>query len=246
MLAVIKNLLGLSKYQGVKILMYHHVLPSAICVDDPLYVTTEQLDAQLSYIKKHYNTVFFKDLKNSDKLAHKLIITFDDGYYNNLEYLVPLLEKHQLKATIFIPTGFIMDNLDNPEKPFMSFSEIARLNPDLIEIGLHSHAHVNLAELSLEDLEQDLNTNIQILRDHQIQFSPVLAYPYGRFPRKNPKKQAFFEVLQKLGITHGIRIGNKIESYPFKKSYEVNRIDIKKRDSLTTFKWKLRLGKLKL
>jgi hypothetical protein len=42
------------------------------------------------------------------------------------------------------------------------------------------------------------------------------------------------------------RIGNRVNRFPFKNKFEIQRIDIKGQDSLTTFKWKLRLGKLRL
>ena len=42
------------------------------------------------------------------------------------------------------------------------------------------------------------------------------------------------------------RIGNRVNKFPFKNKYEIQRIDIKGQDSLLKFKLKLRFGKLKL
>jgi hypothetical protein len=42
------------------------------------------------------------------------------------------------------------------------------------------------------------------------------------------------------------RIGNRLNQIPIKNRFEMQRIDIKGQDSLFTFKWKLRLGKLRL
>lgn len=242
----VKGLLGLSKKKTVRILMYHQVLPKELAPKDNLIVTTENLEEQLIYIKNNFTTLFFKDIQKESNTPNKIILTFDDGYYNNLEYLIPLLEKYQLKATIFIPTEYIQNGIHSVERKFMNFDEIRNLNSELIEIALHSHSHKNYAEMPIEEAREDLKKNIKVLEENSITFSNVLAYPYGKFPREKNKKRVFFNLLKESGITAAIRIGNEIESYPWKNKFEIKRIDIKYGDSINIFKWKLRLGKLKL
>lgn len=246
MIPFFKIILGFSKKESIRILMYHQVLPQSIAYKNDLIVTVENLDKQLTYIKNNFKTVFFKDLENSRSVENKIILTFDDGYYNNLLYLIPLLEKHQLKATIFIPTEFIQNNMNGSEKVYMNFDEIKSLNPNLVEIALHSHSHKNFSQMTLSEAEADLLKNIEILEQNEINFTKVLAYPYGKFPKEKKRKKEFFKMLDKIGIISAMRIGNNVTSYPFKKIFEVNRIDIKYGDSLKTFKWKLKFGKTKL
>ncbi|MFC0429015.1 polysaccharide deacetylase family protein [Chryseobacterium scophthalmum] len=242
MVQFLKRVLGLSKKESIRILMYHQILPQSIAYKNDLIVTVENLEEQLIYIKNNFKTVFFKDLEASKSIENKIILTFDDGYYNNLQYLIPLLEKHQLKATIFIPTEFIQNNLNGEERVYMNFDEIKSLNPDLVEIALHSHSHKNFSQMTLSEVEADLLKNIESLEQNKINFTKVLAYPYGKFP----KEKEFFKMLDKIGIESAMRIGNNVASYPFKKRFEVNRIDIKYGDSLKAFKWKLKFGKTKL
>ncbi|VXA95424.1 MULTISPECIES: polysaccharide deacetylase family protein [Chryseobacterium] len=246
MVQLFKRVLGLSKKESIRILMYHQVLPQSIAYKNDLIVTVENLEEQLIYIKNNFKTVFFKDLEALKSVENKIILTFDDGYYNNLQYLIPLLEKYQLKATIFIPTEFIQNNLNGEERVYMNFDEIKSLNPNLVEIALHSHSHRNFSQITLSEAEADLLKNIEILEQNEINFTKVLAYPYGKFPKEKERKKEFFKMLDKIGIVSAMRIGNNVASYPFKKKFEVNRIDIKYGDSLKTFKWKLRFGKTKL
>jgi peptidoglycan/xylan/chitin deacetylase (PgdA/CDA1 family) len=154
------------------------------------------------------------------------------------------LEKYQLKATIFIPTEYIQNGIHSVERKFMNFDEIRNLNSELIEIALHSHSHKNYAEMPIEEARRS-QKNIKVLEENSITFSNVLAYPYGNF-RERRIKRVFFNMLEESGITAAIRIGNEIESYPWKNKFEIKRIDIKYGDSINIFKWKLRLGKLKL
>ena len=73
-----------------------------------------------------------------------------------------------------------------------------------------------------------------------------MAYPYGNFPKKKNLKKDFFRLLEKNNIKMAFRIGNRVNKFPFKNKFEIQRIDVKGQDSLFTFKCKLRLGKLKL
>lgn len=222
------------------ILMYHKVEKEA---DDVLTVSVENLEKQFEYLqKKKYRSLFFKEINASSQ--NKIIITFDDGYYNNYKFLPALLEKYQLKATIFISTGFIENGYQ--ENKMMSFEDLRNLNPDFFEIALHSHLHRNFRTLSANETEEDLKMNMQILESHQISYSKILAYPYGKYPKNREKQEQLFYTLRKLGINFAVRIGNRINYFPNDKPYELCRIDIKGKDSLQKFKLKLILGKLKL
>ena len=220
--------------------MYHRIEKET---REDLTVSLENLERQFKYLKEnHYSSKFFSEINTLSKKS--IIITFDDGYKNNFDYLPLLLEKYDLKATIFIPTKFIQEGYKDYE--LMTFQDIRNLNEKYFEIALHSHSHENFRNISTEYIENDLKNNMQILDSENIKYSKVLAYPYGKYPKKNPEKAAFFSVLNKIGIEFAVRIGNKINYFPTKKPYELFRLDIKGKDSLIKFKLKLIFGRLKL
>ncbi|MBK1898199.1 polysaccharide deacetylase family protein [Chryseobacterium paridis] len=221
------------------ILMYHQVEKKST---DSLTVSLDNLEKQFKYLKdKNYSSKFFSDINIPTKKS--IIITFDDGYKNNFDHLPLLLEKYNLKAVIFIPTKFIQEGYNN--HPMMTFDDIRKLDPNYFEIALHTHIHENLRTLSPEAIEKDLEANMQILNHHHINYKKVLAYPYGKYPKRKKDRKIFFMVLEKLGIDFAVRIGNRVNYYPSKK-YELCRIDIKGDDSIEKFKLKLIFGKLKL
>lgn len=223
------------------VLMYHQIEEES---NGDLCVSRKNLEDQLKYLsERKWETLFFRDLNNHHK-EKKVIITFDDGYKNNEEYLPPLLKKYNLKATIFIPTRFIEEGYEDYR--MMTFAEIKNLDSQRIEIGLHSHSHCNFKEQTLAFLEEDLKKNMEVLEANNITYTKALAYPYGKFPRKKEDKQTFFNMLDRLGITYAVRIGNKINKTPLKSRYELCRVDVKGNDSLLKFKLKLIFGKLKL
>jgi len=95
-------------YKTAPILLYHRIFaPSA----DPvmLCVTPACFESHLEFLKKYYNVLPLSEL--SGRLAtgtlegDEAAITFDDGYRDNLVNALPLLEKYDIPATIFITTG---------------------------------------------------------------------------------------------------------------------------------------------
>ncbi|KQR93859.1 hypothetical protein ASG01_08345 [Chryseobacterium sp. Leaf180] len=244
---IFKYLLNLADKKSVRILMYHMILPESESFKNDLIVTKENLEKQFQYIhEKNFKCLFFKDLSDSEKIDNKIILTFDDGYLNNKIHLLPLLEKYGLKATVFIPTQLIEENQKKADRNLMTFEEIRNLPSNLIEIALHSHQHKNYSEMTLLEADRDIKVNIESLRRENIAFTKVLAYPYGKFPKEKSMKKEFFEMLKSHGIFAALRIGNNVESYPFKNAFEVKRIDIKYGDTIQKFKWKLLFGKTKL
>lgn len=90
---------------AVPIVMYHSLLKSK---SGNYIVHPETFENDLKYIQsKGYITITMTDLidyvYNDGELPEKpIIITFDDGYYNNLSYAVPLLHKYDMKAVISV------------------------------------------------------------------------------------------------------------------------------------------------
>jgi peptidoglycan/xylan/chitin deacetylase (PgdA/CDA1 family) len=88
-------------------IMYHGVTQKNSNYFSPRHISADQFERHLKYFSKEFDVISlpeaFKYLKNNYKPKRKtLTITFDDGYRNNLTTALPLLEKYNLKATIFI------------------------------------------------------------------------------------------------------------------------------------------------
>jgi len=95
--------------QGL-ILLYHRV----VSLDtDPqlLSVTPEHFAEHLEYLSEHYNPTSLSELHqalNAGKILDKsVVITFDDGYLDNLRNAKPLLHKYGIPATVFVTSGSI-------------------------------------------------------------------------------------------------------------------------------------------
>ncbi len=226
--------------------MYHQV---DLNENAGLIISTEKLEAQFEFLAENgYHSYHLSELIQLRKLLGKknIVITFDDGYINQLEYAYPLLQKYNLKATFFIPLKYIggEDTWNSPASPVMDQEALKSFDPTVVELAYHSYEHKKYTELSPEQIETDTRKALEVVSENALSFGPYLAYPYGKFPRKDPERTWFFQQLQKNNFQYGLRIGNRLNTFPFKDPFEIQRIDIKGEYSLSMFKRKIRYGKL--
>ncbi len=140
-----------------------------------------------------YETITFRDLDEKG-FIHRLepngkyiIITADDGYRDNLTRMLPLLEKYDMKAVVFIVSNETHNrwDTDHPTNPdvraeLLSPSEIKTLDDSgRIEIGGHTSSHAKLDELSHIEQRREITENkdrLESILGHTI---ISFAYPYG-------------------------------------------------------------------
>jgi peptidoglycan/xylan/chitin deacetylase (PgdA/CDA1 family) len=226
--------------------MYHKLDTSKA---DFLTVTVSEFEKQIEYlVNQKYQFIslseFLELLNSNQKMPERsVMLTFDDGYQNNFDYLLPVLKKHNLKATIFLPVSFIgkTNDWDNESDPIMNY-ETLKLAQPYFEYSLHSYGHHNMAEMTKQELASDIQNCISELKANQLEVLPVIAYPYGSYP----KQDFAFDVLTKSGIQAAFRIGNKVNGFPFSNKFLIKRIDIKGTDTFKDFKTKVMKGRVRM
>jgi len=126
----------------LSIVIFHRVMPRA----DPLFpeeMYAERFDRLLGMLKRAFCVVTLGQavaLQAAGRLPRRaLAITFDDGYADNAEVALPILQRHRLPATFFVATGF----LDGGRMFNDTVIECLRATPvqriDLSEWGLGLH-----------------------------------------------------------------------------------------------------------
>jgi peptidoglycan/xylan/chitin deacetylase (PgdA/CDA1 family) len=97
------------------ILCYHRVLPDNQYQQDKynpnsnLIVPESYFDSQMRCLAKEFQVISMSEMKKhleSTSNQFKVAVTFDDGYKDNLIYALPILEKYNIPATIYIITRF--------------------------------------------------------------------------------------------------------------------------------------------
>jgi peptidoglycan/xylan/chitin deacetylase (PgdA/CDA1 family) len=87
----------------VLVIMYHRVSDTVGEKLAHLTVSEENFENQLLYYKENYQILRLNQEWTSLKKTG-LVITFDDGYADNIINALPLLEKYQIPAVIFVTT----------------------------------------------------------------------------------------------------------------------------------------------
>lgn len=147
--------------RAVPIFLYHQVNLIS-------NVTPKLFEEHLKIIKKYnMQTVTISEYYSNKVNKNTMLLTFDDGYYDNFKYVFPLLKKYNMKATIFLNTSYIIDKRKNePEiennntanleaikkyieygsaaiNQYMSWEEIKEMyNSGLVDFQAHSHRHM--------------------------------------------------------------------------------------------------------
>lgn len=201
---------------NVPIIMYHSVLKSQ---SGKYIVHPETLENDLKYIKENgYTTITITDLINyvhSDcSLPEKpIIITFDDGHYNNLTYVLPLLEKYDMVAVISIvgkyTDTYSQSNEANPNYSYLRWSDVNDLiKSNRIEFQNHTYDMHNMTNSrrgcmkkkneSIENYSSILTNDLKKLQDEfeaNTGYIPnTFTYPFGAI------SNASINIIKKLGF----------------------------------------------
>jgi len=228
--------------------MYHRVWPD---MNDGLTISPDKLKEQWLYLKTEGYTPlplsqFLDIIKNKLPCPEKsILLTFDDGYYNNLQYVYPLLKELNWTAVFFIIADTLNKTEDEPEiNRKMNLQELKSLDPAIVQLGLHGFHHEHFSRLTNEQIQKVLEQSIQAFEMNSLPFYKVLAYPYGDRPKNKKQFDELKHWMKVNGIEAAFRIGNKVAKIPAKDVYEIKRIDIKGTDTMDQFRIKLRKGKL--
>ncbi len=166
----------------IPILLYHSISDD----NSEMSLKVDIFENQIKYLKNNgYTSINFDEINYKTK--KQIIITFDDGYKDVFINALPILKKYNFKATCFFVTNLIgQENIwDIKKKNFlrkeiMSTNDISHWISSGMNIGSHSHNHIDLTKISKQNLLNELEFSKKILEDKFNNISNIFCYPYGK------------------------------------------------------------------
>lgn len=223
------------------ILMYHRIGSRP---GDGITVSPKLFEKQLAYLKKNnFQTIslqtWYEHFKTNKPVPPKnLILTFDDGYQDNLLIAAPLLKKYGFTATVFVVADQIgkFNNWDTVSHrhgaELMSIDELESWLAMGCEISSHGMTHAPMSLISLEQMSYEATESKKILETLFNIEVPFFCYPYGLL-NKDSKK-----ILKEAGYHGALAILQDASWSPID-LFAIPRIKISEQDNLFKFAWKV-------
>lgn len=187
------------------IIMYHSVLKDTD-LSGKYIVTPDTLKNDINFLKnKGYTFVSAQELidytNGTSKLPDKpIMLTFDDGFYNNYGYVMPILSEYDAKAVISVVGSYTDEysksNIANMTYGYVRWSEVYDMFIDKrVEVGNHSydfHSNSQGRNGSKRNSgeSEDTYRNIFVADTQKAQdrfmtktgFAPIIyTYPFGAY-----------------------------------------------------------------
>lgn len=161
---------------NVPVLMYHAVSDDMWGINE-LFVSPSDMDEQLAYLVENgYDPIWFEDLAHVEDFDKPVILTFDDGYDDNYTELYPLLQKYDVKATIFVIGEAIGSNHKMTEAQIRELADSG-----LVSIQSHSYTHADMDTLDLDGQHYEMRESKRVITRITGREPYVLCYPTGRY-----------------------------------------------------------------
>ena len=185
---IIKTLLALGpkNIPASAILLYHNV------GRDGAYLTTtpENFSGQMEFLRANYHIISLHDLVDNLRHGHPIlprtaVLTFDDGFAGQYDFVFPILRASHLPATFFVATGIVGKSLrlsSGHDLPIMGWEQIWEIGsvPHL-EIAPHSVTHREFTRLPPDEARREVRESSSAIAEKIGRTSKRFAYPRGKF-----------------------------------------------------------------
>ncbi len=200
-------------WPALSILLYHRVLARA----DPLLPGEPDaalFERHLRLLKRFFTVLPLGEasrrLRDGTLPPRAACITFDDGYADNAEVALPLLQKHGLSACFFIASGYLDGGLMWNDR---IIERLRHAGGDVLDLSAHGLGRVAVGDTAQRRLAID--TILGQLKYQPFERREAIAaaiHAEGAYPRRAPLMMRSAQVVALRRA--GMEIGAHTERHP--------------------------------
>jgi len=197
----------------LRVLMYHKVNdlhPNPTTVPTSVFAEQMVLLDGLGYVPVSLERVRDHYLSGSPLPDGAVLITFDDGYRDNLENALPILQRHGYPAVIFVPIGFLDEDRPLPHEEALrmlgvrnetvGWEELAALEAGGIRVESHGIGHRPVSELGPAEAAREIALSKLRLEERLGRAVDAYAFVKGSLADYRPEHVS---LVQQAGYTLG-------------------------------------------
>ena len=195
-------------YNKIPILMYHRIDRVR---GDRNTLAPEKFEQQLQYLAENgYHTVTMDELyehyaRGLPLPKKSVVLTFDDGYVDNLTIAMPLLEKYHMRGNVFAISNWLgkenkWENFGKAPTLTMNQEQLLQWQAAGHYVGCHTCNHPFLSKIAPVDLTQELTASKAKLECILQRPVDCICYPYGDF------SQEVLQAVRQAGFKTGLAI----------------------------------------
>jgi peptidoglycan/xylan/chitin deacetylase (PgdA/CDA1 family) len=195
----------------LRVLMYHKVndlVPNPTTVPTAVFEEQMSLLSELGYTPISLDSVRDHYLLGVPLPPHAVLITFDDGYRDNLENALPVLRAHGYPAVLFVPIGYLDDGRPLPHEELLrtlgvsnetlDWDELAELEAGGVRIESHGIGHWPLTALEPAEATREIALSKLRLEERLGREVDAFAYVKGSQADYRPEHAS---LVQQAGYT---------------------------------------------
>jgi peptidoglycan/xylan/chitin deacetylase (PgdA/CDA1 family) len=199
----------------LRVLMYHKVndlWPNPTTVPTAVFEEQMGLLARLGYTPVTLDAVLDHFLRGAPLPTGAVLLTFDDGYRDNLENALPILRRYGYPAVLFVPIGFLDGERPLPHEESLrllgirnetvDWDELAELEAGGIRIESHGIGHRPLSELDPAEATREIALSKLRLEERLGREVEAFAFVKGSLADYHPEHASLVQQAgYRLGFT---------------------------------------------
>lgn len=210
------------------ILLYHRVGAGEREIDLPLRV----FEMQMELLSTRYGAIPL-DEALTDPNGRRVVVTFDDGYRDFHQYVLPVLVRMRIPAVLYLATGLVADGHRHSNPDALTWGELSEaVATGLVTVGSHTHSHADLSKAPERVAREEMKRSKDLVEDRLGVPCRHFAYPWSvTSPAASRVAPSLF---------HTAALEWRTNRRPIQDRYRLGRVPVTRGDGVGFFRAKVR------